>query len=328
MQEMSENFIDSFGFQDDEFTESEENVSRGMRKLNSVNFLMQTDDSTKQAIFDSVCEQRIQAFSTSPTGESTSPDPWADRTAELTFGAGAESKAGDRVLNIEEAQAKLSRIAAAEASSSSDEEEQDMAPPDRMEVDNEQDPWETIEGPVEGSVAMDTSSPWGQESAETTAASSPWGEQSVQAAAVVEQQEATGWADFGAFSGGGEGMEGKMEQMESTDRLAVEEKEGWSPAMVSSPEATMLEDSKDIKGEEEAGVEAEQSNRDDGGASPLLEERLQPVEMQGAVEVEKTIGDSATVDQKKADSIEAVEVVVESAVAPPTPTGEREDGAS
>ena len=48
--------------------------------------------------------------------------------------------------------------------------------------------WETIEGPVEGSVAMDTSSPWGQESAETTAASSPWGEQSVQAAAVVEQQ--------------------------------------------------------------------------------------------------------------------------------------------
>ena len=31
-----------------------------MRKLNSVNFLMQTDDSTKQAIFDSVCEQRIQ----------------------------------------------------------------------------------------------------------------------------------------------------------------------------------------------------------------------------------------------------------------------------
>ena len=78
MQEMSENFIDSFGFHDDEFTESDENVrygdcwrvkpnsltchSRGMRKLNSVNFLMQTDDSTKQAIFDSVCEQRIKAF--------------------------------------------------------------------------------------------------------------------------------------------------------------------------------------------------------------------------------------------------------------------------
>ena len=62
MQEMSENFIDSFGFQDDEFTESDMNVSRGMRKLNNVNLLMQTDDSTKQAIFDSVCEQRIKRF--------------------------------------------------------------------------------------------------------------------------------------------------------------------------------------------------------------------------------------------------------------------------
>ena len=29
MQEMSENFIDSFGFQEDEFTESEENVRCG-----------------------------------------------------------------------------------------------------------------------------------------------------------------------------------------------------------------------------------------------------------------------------------------------------------
>lgn len=29
MQEMSENFIDSFGFHDDEFTESDENVGYG-----------------------------------------------------------------------------------------------------------------------------------------------------------------------------------------------------------------------------------------------------------------------------------------------------------
>ena len=56
--------------------------------------------------------------------------------AELTFGAGAESRP-ERELNLEEAQAKLSRIAAAEAISSRDEEEQDMAPPDKMEVDND-----------------------------------------------------------------------------------------------------------------------------------------------------------------------------------------------
>merc|ERR1719249_118932 len=138
--------------------------------------------------------------------------------------------------------------------------------------------------------------------------------------------EATGWADFGAFSGGGEGMEGKMEQMESTERSTTEEKEGWSPAMVSSPEATMLEDSKDInKGE--AGGEAEESNRD-GGASPLLEERLKPDEMQeGALlEEKKTIGDVAAADEKKADCGETSEVVAESAVT--QPAGESEDGAT
>ena len=78
----------------------------------------------------------FKAFSTSPTGESTSHDPWENRTAELTFGAGAESRP-DRELNLEEAQTKLGRIAAAEASSSSDEEEQVMAPPNKMEVYND-----------------------------------------------------------------------------------------------------------------------------------------------------------------------------------------------
>ena len=40
-------------------------------------------------------------------------------------------------MNLEEAQTKLGRIAAAEASSSSDEEEQVMAPPNKMEVYND-----------------------------------------------------------------------------------------------------------------------------------------------------------------------------------------------
>merc|ERR1712013_549755 len=124
----------------------------------------------------------------------------------MGFGGGSAEGKGE--FNVEEAQAKSSEIAAAEASSS--DEEQDMAPPDRMEVDNDQDPWETIEGPSEGSVAMDTSSPWGPESAESTAPS-PWGQDTVQAATTAEQlpQEATGWADFGAFSGQVEG--GKIE---------------------------------------------------------------------------------------------------------------------
>ena len=36
----------------------------------------------------------------------------------------------------------------------------------------------------------------------------------------LQPQEATGWADFEAFSGGGEGMEGTMEHMESIPRIS------------------------------------------------------------------------------------------------------------
>merc|ERR1712181_48187 len=168
----------------------------------------------------------------------------------------------------------------------------------------------------------------GQDSAEANAPASPSGQDPVQTVVEQQPQEATGWADFGAFSGGGEGMEGKMEQMESTERSSVlEEKEGWSPAMVSSPEATMLEESKDInKGDSEDSEE--QSNRD-GGASPLLEERLKPddEQMQGAVEVEKKLADAA--DQKTAADNEAGDVfvkVAESTVA--QPAGESDEGAT
>eukprot|EP00090_Calanus_glacialis_P000849 TRINITY_DN1059_c0_g1_i2.p1 TRINITY_DN1059_c0_g1~~TRINITY_DN1059_c0_g1_i2.p1 ORF type:complete len:1001 (-),score=360.21 TRINITY_DN1059_c0_g1_i2:284-3286(-) len=217
MQEMSDNFIDSFGFHDDEFTESDENVSRGMRKLNSVNFLMQTDDSTKQAIFDSVCEQRIKAFRSSPTpGQEAEEDPWADKTAEISFGGPGARTSGEGAVRGE---------GDGEAVDSSDEESEPA--PDKMEVDNDQDPWDTISAPTStGPVAMDTSSPWGQ-----PAQPAPVGE--------------TGWADFGAFSsGGGEGMEGFMPQGEESMEGEMDGKvggEGWSPAMASSPEATMLD---------------------------------------------------------------------------------------
>merc|ERR1712002_734440 len=125
MQEMSENFIDSFGFHDDEFTESDENVSRGMRKLNSVNFLMQTDDSTKQAIFDSISISYIPLVSSPTPGQEAEEDPWADKTAEISFGGqAAATSSGVSAVRGE---------GDGEAVDSSDEEND--AAPDKMEVD-------------------------------------------------------------------------------------------------------------------------------------------------------------------------------------------------
>jgi len=113
---------------------------------------------------------------------------------------------------------------------SSDEENE--AAPVKMEVDNDQDPWETVEsssGLPGGAVAMDTSSPWGAGAqVEPESALTP----------VVE----TGWANFSAFSGDGTGSDvvtssGGLQE----DQTMEEGREGWSPAMSSSPEATMLD---------------------------------------------------------------------------------------
>ena len=81
--------------------------------------------------------------------------------------------------------------------------------------------------------------------------------------------------------------------MESAEG-SKEMKGSWSPAMVSSPEATMLEDATDSKGG------SEESAR---GASPLLEERLNPdqdeVKQQDVVEGEK----KGSLDIKAVDDV-------------------------
>jgi len=238
MQEMSENFIDSFGFQDDEFTESDMNVSRGMRKLNNVNLLMQTDDSTKQAIFDSVCEQRIKRFG---SDQEDQEDPWADKTAEISF-----------------SKTEVKQIDAADSSDDDDDDDNEPAP-DKMEVDNDQDAWDTISGPAGGGgqVAMDmTGSPWDNPNQTDTTE--------------------TGWADFGAFpsSGNDSGASDIIEQqprvvMAVEDRPEEEEEEegeSWRPNMASSPEATML----DVTAEEAEGenqTKEEESTKEDKAES-------------------------------------------------------------
>lgn len=218
MQQMSDNFIDSFGFNDEEFTEADENVGGGMRKLTSVNFLMATDESNKQQqLFEAACDQRIKPFRSSPPPGDDEEDPWAERTAEISFGAGVGVSVGGGVASA----------AQDDKDTDSEEEDEVSSAPARMEVDSEQDPWESIDN---APVAMDTASPWGEPAV----------------APPVESQE-EGWADFRGFSSaGGEGFasfaafQDKQESMEENGDK--KDSDDWSPAMVSSPEATTLDD--------------------------------------------------------------------------------------
>ena len=101
MQQMSENFIDTFGFSEAAFTEdtSEDNKDE-MHRLTNVLSEGNDDASSPgsankraQGIFESICEQRFTSF---PGGfdddleenemkEDEDEDPWADKTKEIRF---------------------------------------------------------------------------------------------------------------------------------------------------------------------------------------------------------------------------------------------------
>lgn len=233
MQQMSENFIDTFGFNDEEFNESEEDVSKGIRKLTpNVNFLMASDEAAKQNFLDSVCKQRIDAFRSSPVpDEEEDEDPWEDKTAEITFG-------GQAVPELTKAKVEPGGGEQDEDEDSSDEETKDHL----MEVDQDQDP-------------MDTSSPWDGDGAEAGGAG--WADFST--ASQEEAHGGDGWADFGSMSeapqvaagddGGGfvadfDGLSGEARAGSGNgDNGSVDSGSQvvWQPVRSSSPEATMLD---------------------------------------------------------------------------------------
>jgi len=244
MQEMSENFIDSFGFQDDEFTDSDMNISRGMRKFNTANLLV-TTAGIKPPFLDS-SNDRIKTFQSSPPPEEED-DPWADKTTELSFsGAAAGSTAPAAREQIDEF-------------NSSDEENE--AAPDKMEVDNDHDPWDNT--PSTG-VAMDTSSsPWDTPAAENSSSAA----------------SATGWADFDAFSSSAASDSAssdviekqQSEVMNVEDKPEDENSDSWRPSMASSPEATMLDCSQDSLPDVTTGNDSNESEDDN---EKQVEERL------------------------------------------------------
>jgi len=214
MQNMSDNFEDTYGFNDNEFSDADDQISRGMGKLTpSVNFLMNTDETTQKAIFESICENGPnKGFQDS---DSDDEDIWAEKTTELTFG-------GRHTPDITKARSP------GVGADSSDEEEEGT----KMDVDN--DPWASLEaGGGSGSapsVAMDTSAPWGNEKSV---------EQEGDGWAKFDQPSASpsggDWADFDSGpSAGGEGVH-------AFPPFNNPNKQDWQPAMSSSPEATMLD---------------------------------------------------------------------------------------
>ncbi|XP_069705190.1 serine/threonine-protein phosphatase 6 regulatory subunit 3 isoform X2 [Periplaneta americana] len=174
MQQMAPQFIENYGFHDDEFTDGEDTLHASVDRLTSMTFSLSEDDLDRQAeLFKQVCAQKLHTLN---DGEE---DIWDDREQELTFQTVIDTR--NREWHGEDA-----------AGNSSSDEEERAGPEGREEVHMEVDStdreysWAAADLSSEGAVApiaVDASNPWGNNS-EPTPALGP------------TAPDEGGWADF------------------------------------------------------------------------------------------------------------------------------------
>lgn len=213
LQQMTSNFIDQFGFNEEEFAEQEEKIDAPFSdRISSINFNIQANEVTQpnSTMFDQACNERIQQFDDDDSDE----DIWVEKP--LTFDKNAQHMRSER----------LQGEAAGRANSSDDstdsEEELDsphsipqqpplivtttaasvtttvtvpivVAAAEKMDVDSTEGPWSASGEVVSQSetTAMETSSPW--EAAPPSEPREGW-------AQFEKAPTEENWADFTSFS--------------------------------------------------------------------------------------------------------------------------------
>lgn len=191
LQQMTSNFIDQFGFNEEEFQEQEEKADSPFGdRISSIDFNVQTgDDNSAASMFEQACNERIQQFDDNDSDE----DIWEEK--EITFSPNAQQH--NRAARLPETRD--------DSDSTDSEEELDSPrkivsqPNEKMDVDNSEN-WANFDDVATESVpvAMDTS-PWNQSSTSAEASSSSektekWADFSNK---IPQDEEAKdNWADF------------------------------------------------------------------------------------------------------------------------------------
>ncbi|KAF5901672.1 serine/threonine-protein phosphatase 6 regulatory subunit 2-like isoform X1, partial [Clarias magur] len=87
IQQMTANFVDQFGFNDEEFSEHDENINATFDRIAEINFSIDADDnSTTAAAFEACCKERIQQFNDCEEEE----DIWEDK--EISYATQVKSR--------------------------------------------------------------------------------------------------------------------------------------------------------------------------------------------------------------------------------------------
>ncbi|KAJ8340092.1 hypothetical protein SKAU_G00347250 [Synaphobranchus kaupii] len=80
MQQMTSNFIEQFGFNDEEFTGQDDVVDIPFDRISDINFSLKTNESANIALFEACCKERIQQFEDAGSDEE---DIWEEK--DVTF---------------------------------------------------------------------------------------------------------------------------------------------------------------------------------------------------------------------------------------------------
>ncbi|XP_060085794.1 serine/threonine-protein phosphatase 6 regulatory subunit 3-like isoform X2 [Ylistrum balloti] len=154
LQQMTSNFIDQFGFNEEEFTEQEGKLdSLFTERISSIDFNIQAneDHAASSSMFDQACNEKIQQFD---DNEDSDEDIWEEK--EITYSPSSQAKRPGRLTET-----------SGDDSDTSTDSEEELASPKRilqqpsenMDVDSSQDAWQANFDDQSTPVAMDTS-PW------------------------------------------------------------------------------------------------------------------------------------------------------------------------
>ncbi|KAM4615400.1 serine/threonine-protein phosphatase 6 regulatory subunit 2a isoform 1-T1 [Polymixia lowei] len=101
IQQMTANFVDQFGFNDEEFSEHDENINATFDRIAEINFNLDADDnSANAAAFEACCKERIRQFDDADEEE----DIWEEKEinyathvkSRTRFGVSQTSEGGSR----------------------------------------------------------------------------------------------------------------------------------------------------------------------------------------------------------------------------------------
>ncbi|XP_076862596.1 serine/threonine-protein phosphatase 6 regulatory subunit 2a isoform X2 [Brachyhypopomus gauderio] len=189
IQQMTANFVDQFGFNDEEFSEHDENINATFDRIAEINFNIDADDnSANAAAFEACYKERIQQFDDCEEEE----DIWEDKAINYATQVKSRSRFGVSLSSDSSPKGPMRNGqrgcgSASEEEEEEEEEEEGASPPSKQTVtsDKASSP-QTLPSPgwtaSFGEAGPGSSGAWGSDSEQTS-----------------EEKQDTVWATFTEF---------------------------------------------------------------------------------------------------------------------------------